>query len=119
METLIGILVLMVMAIGGSAALFLCVFQPIWGIIDVAVSQELSGAAKAVIILLTILLLGPIMTFFYGVFGTHSRIFKRATVAASLVLLFSGLAFISLAAVSSTARDTVEEVIPEELGPQI
>ena len=120
METLFGILALCVMAVGGLAAVFMCFFQPIWALIDVSISKEHSPAAKAAVILLTILLLGPVMTFFYGIVGTKTQLFKRATVTGALLLLFSGIALLSLAAVSSSARDTVDTVIPEELrGPQI
>ena len=120
METILGLLALCIMAVGGLAAVFMCFFQPIWGIVDVAVSKEHSGAAKTAVILLTVLLLGPVMTFFYGLVGTKTSVYRRATIAGALVLLFSGVALLSLAALSSSARETVDTVIPDELrGPQV
>ncbi len=81
---------LLILLTGGCCLFFLIFVQPIWGIVDVAISKEHSGGTKAVVILLTLLLLGPIMTFFYACIGTRSRILRGATLISFFVLVLSG-----------------------------
>ena len=88
---------MLILLVGGCCLFFLVFAQPIWGVVDVAVSKEHSGGTKAVVILLTLLLLGPIMTFFYGCFVTRSRILRNATVICFTMLLLSGAAMLGLA----------------------
>jgi|SRR5215471_15452643 len=97
MEPLLQLTMLLILLVGGVCVFFLMFIQPIWGIVDAAVSKELSGGAKAAIILLTILLLGPIMTFFYACFGTRSRVFRNATLICFVVTLLSGTALLGMA----------------------
>ena len=97
METLLGLIGLLFLAAGGMSLFFLICIQPIWSIVEVAVSKEHSGGTKAAVILLTLLLLGPIMTFFYACFGTHSRALRRATILAFVIGLISGTVVIGLA----------------------
>jgi hypothetical protein len=65
--------------------------------VDVAVCKKHSGGTKAAVILLTLLLLGPIMTFFYACFGTRSRIFRNTTLISFVILLLSGGLLIGMA----------------------
>jgi len=88
---------MLILFIGGCCLFFLVFVQPIWSIVDVAVSKEHSGGTKAVVILLTLLLLGPIMTFFYACFGTRSRVLRNTTLICFTVLLLSGGAVLGLA----------------------
>jgi hypothetical protein len=97
METIVGLLWILILLVGGCCLLFLLFVQPIWSIVDVAVSKEHSGGTKAAVILLTLLLLGPIMTFFYACFGTHSRALRSATLICFVVAILSGGALIGLA----------------------
>ena len=73
MEAIVGLGAFLAMMLAFGAGFFLFVVQPIWSIVDVATCERLSKGAKAVIIVLTLILLGPIMTIGYAVFGTHSR----------------------------------------------
>jgi hypothetical protein len=97
METILGLILMLILLIGGCCLFFLMFIQPIWGVVDVAVSKEHSGGAKAAVILLTLLVLGPIMTFFYACFSTRSRAFRNTTLICFTVLLLSGGAVIGLA----------------------
>lgn len=97
METILGLLLLLLLLVGGCCLFFLVFIQPIWGVVDVAVSKEHSGGTKAAVILLTLLLLGPIMTFFYACFGTRSRVLRRSTLSSFVVLLLAGGAALGLA----------------------
>ena len=97
METILGLILMLILLIGGCCLFFLMFIQPIWGVVDVAVSKEHSGGAKAAVILLTLLVLGPIMTFFYACFSTRSRVFRNTTLICFTVLLLSGGAVIGLA----------------------
>ena len=97
METILGLILLLILLIGGCCLFFLIFIQPIWGIVDVAVSKEHSGGIKAVVILLTLLLLGPIMTFIYACVGTRSRILRSCTLISFVVLLLSGGSALGLA----------------------
>jgi hypothetical protein len=105
METILGLTMLIVVLVGGLCAFFLVFVQPIWGIVDVDVSKEHSGGTKAAVILLTLLLLGPIMTFFYACFGTRSRVLRHATLVTFVVLLLSGGALLGLAIAVPMAKD--------------
>jgi len=58
METILGLILMLILLIGGCCLFFLMFIQPIWGVVDVAVSKEHSGGAKAAVILLTLLVLG-------------------------------------------------------------
>jgi len=104
METILGLIALLFLIAGGISLFFLLAIQPIWGIVDVAISKEHSGGTKAAVILLTLLLLGPIMTFFYACFSSPSRIFRRLTVAAFVILLISAGVVISLAIAAPAVR---------------
>jgi len=97
METILGLILLLLLLVGGGCLFFLVFIQPIWGVVDVAVSKEHSGGTKAAVILLTLLLLGPIMTFFYACFGTRSRVLRRSTLLSFVVLLLFGGAALGLA----------------------
>jgi hypothetical protein len=97
METILGIAMLLVLLVGGCCLFFLMFVQPIWGIVDVATSEEHSGGTKAAVILLTLLLLGPIMTFFYACIGTRSRVLRGATLITFVILALSGGSLLGLA----------------------
>src|SRR5262245_35665008 len=97
METILGIIMLPILLIGGCCLFFLIFVQPIWGIVDVAISKEHSRGTKAAVILLTLLLLGPIMTFFYGCIGTRSRVLRGTTLISFIVLVLSGGSLLGLA----------------------
>jgi len=104
METILGLIVLLFLIAGGISLFFLACIQPIWGIVDVAISKEHSGGTKAAVILLTLLLLGPIMTFFYACFSSPSRIFRRLTLTAFVIAVISGVVVIGLAIAAPTVR---------------
>jgi hypothetical protein len=113
MEAILGLVMMVILLIGGVCLFFLLFVQPIWGIVDVAVCNEHSGGTKAAVILLTLLLLGPIMTFFYACFGTRSRIFRNTTLISFVVLLLSGGALIGLA----IAVPMVKQKFPWSVAP--
>jgi hypothetical protein len=101
-------LVLLFLIAGGISLFFLLAVQPIWGIVDVAVSKEHSGGTNAAVILLTLLLLGPVMTFFYACFSSPSRIFRRLTVMAFVMVVSSALAVIGLAIAAPAVREKLK-----------
>jgi type IV secretory pathway VirB6-like protein len=113
METILGLLLLVLLLVGGCCLFFLVFIQPIWGVVDVAVSKEHSGGTKAAVILLTLLLLGPIMTFFYACFGTRSRVLRRSTLLSFVVVLLSGGAALGLA----IAVPMVKQKLPWRTAP--
>ena len=104
MEAFLVLLVVLFLIAGGISLFFLLAIQPIWGIVDVAISKEHSGGTKAAVILLTLLLLGPIMTFFYACFASPSRVFRRMTVTAFVIALISGAVVIGLAIAAPAVR---------------
>jgi hypothetical protein len=83
---------------------FLLAIQPIWGIVDVAVDKEHSGGTKALVIVLTLLVLGPIMTFFYACFGTRSKALRRTTLIAFSVVMIAGIGAIGIAVAVPAAK---------------
>ena len=97
METILGLILVLFLIVGGICLFFLLAVQPIWGIVDVAISKKHSSGTKIAVILLTLLLLGPIMTFFYACFGTQSRVFRRVTVTAFVIVVISAVVVIGLA----------------------
>lgn len=101
---MLGWVVVLFLIAGGISLFFLVAVQPIWGIVDVAISKEHSGGTKAVVILLTLLLLGPIMTFFYACFSSPSRIFRRLTVTTFVIVVISAVVVIGLAIAAPAVR---------------
>ena len=97
METILGLILMSILLIGGCCLFFLMFIQPIWGVVDVAVSKEHSGGTKAAVILLTLLVLGPIMTILYACFGTRSRALRSSTLICFVVALLSGGSVLGLA----------------------
>ena len=108
METILALIVVVFLVAGGISLFFLLAVQPIWGIVDVAISKEHSGGTKAAVILLTLLLLGPIMTFFYACFSSPSRIFRRLTVAAFVMVVISAGVAIGLAIAAPAVRQKLK-----------
>ena len=108
MEIILQLLVVLFLIAGGISLFFLLAIQPIWGIVDVAISKEHSGGTKAAVILLTLLLLGPIMTFFYACFSSPSRIFRRLTVATFVIVMISAAVVIGLAIAAPAVRDKLK-----------
>lgn len=90
MEMILGLLALAAFLIAGCCLFFLLFVQPIWGLVDVALSKEHSRGVKAAVILLTLLLLGPFATFFYTCISTRSRPLRIATFASLAALLVTG-----------------------------
>jgi hypothetical protein len=105
METILGLLLLLIVLTGGACVFFLVFVQPISGIVDVAVSKEHSGGTKAAVILLTLLLLGPIMTLFYACLGTRSRVLRNLTLVSFVVLVISVGSLIGLAVAVPMVKD--------------
>ena len=105
MLAILQVLFLLFVIVGGISLFFLLAIQPIWGIVDVAISKEHSGGTKAAVILLTLLLLGPIMTFFYACFSSPSRIFRRLTVGAFVIFVISAVALIGMAVTAPAVRE--------------
>jgi hypothetical protein len=97
METVAAIFFVILVLVCALCAFFLLVVQPIWGIVDVAVSNEHSGATKAIVIILTLLLLGPLMTFIYACFITRSSVLRRFTLIAFGLLIAMGVLAIGVA----------------------
>jgi len=108
MEAILGLILIITLLVGRLCAFFLAFVQPIWRIVDVAVSKVHSGGTKAAVILLSLLLLGPIMTFFYACFGTRSRILRNSTLVSFVVLVVSVGAMMVLA----VALPMVKEKLP-------
>jgi hypothetical protein len=113
MEAIVGLLFFLLLAAGGLSFLFLAFVQPIWGIIDVSVSEEQSSGVKALVILLTLLCLGPIATFFYALFGSTSTIFKKATLVCFLILLFAGCGLIGGSVLFPALEERLEGLYSE------
>jgi len=97
MDIIAALALLVLLVLGALCVFFLVCIQPIWGIVDVAASKEQSGGVKAVVIILTLVLLGPLMTIGYAFFGTRSTGFRMTTVVTLTVLLSSGLYAVGLA----------------------
>jgi hypothetical protein len=116
MDILSGLLVFILGTLCFLAAVFLALGQLIWGIIDVAVSPRHSGGTKASVILLTCLLLGPIMTFFYACFGTHTTALKRTTIGSFIVLVISGGGLAVLASVHNATHDRLTRLVDHRTG---
>ena len=97
MASVLALFVFFAMMLAFCTGFFLFAVQPVWTIVDVAVSPRRSSGAKVAIILLTLLALGPLLTFFYALFGTHSRGLRTSTIvgasafAVSLVLAHEGI----------------------------
>ena len=108
METILQLLMVLFLIAGGVSLFFLLAIQPIWGIVDVAISKEHWGGTKAAVILLTLLLLGPIMTFFYACFSSPSRIFRRLTVMAFVMAVISAVVVIGLAIAAPAVREKLK-----------
>jgi uncharacterized BrkB/YihY/UPF0761 family membrane protein len=85
MEAISGLLAFFAMMLAFCAGVFLFVVQPVWSIVDVACSKRLSTGAKTALIVLTLVLLGPILTFFYALLGTGSRGLRRTTVVGAVL----------------------------------
>ena len=84
------------MLLAFCAGFVLLVIQPIWAIVDIAASPW-STAVKATLIVLTLVLLGPLLTFFYAVFATKSPGLRHTTLAVT------GLFVLSIGAVFTAA----------------
>ncbi len=96
MEIIVPLLFAALVLVGVVCTCFLVTAQPIWGMIDVAVSEKHSGVTKALVILFTLVLLGPIMTFLYACFGTHSKALRGTTLTAFALLMISGASALGL-----------------------
>lgn len=94
----------------GLCVLFLALIQPIWGLVDVATSEDHSNGAKAAVIILTLILLGPLMTIGYAIFGTHSKALRRMTLFIVTLLLISALSVIGLAMTSPDSRAALDKL---------
>ena len=97
METGTAMVFLALLLTGGLCIVFLAVAQPIWGIIDVAVSKQHSGGTKAFVVVLTLVLLGPVMTILYACFGRCSSALRKSTLIALAALFGVGASGIALA----------------------
>jgi hypothetical protein len=98
MEPLIQIVAFLLTLVAFASGALLVTVQPLWGIIDAAMSPKLSSGAKVAIILLTLLLLGPLMTIGYAL--TQPGLYRKATVTTVVVCLGSVIAIMALAAIS-------------------
>ena len=85
---------------------FLLFVQPIWTIVDVACCKKLSGGAKATLIVLTLVLLGPLLTFFYALFGTQSRGLRKTTIAGAAVFAVAVGVFVGMAGLGAAFAPT-------------
>ena len=80
------------------AAFFMLCVQPIWSICDIACSPRIPTGGKVTLIILTLVLLGPLLTFFYALFGSRSRGLRKSTLVGAacgvvaLAVLFTGAA---------------------------
>jgi len=108
MQSILGLLLLLFVITGGLGLVFLLAIQPIWAIVDVAVSKQHSGGTKAAVILLTLLVLGPIMTFFYACFSSASTVLRRATWGAFITVLISAGVIVVLAVTAPAVRQKLK-----------
>lgn len=106
MESVAAVLGLFFMLAAFVAAFFLLVVQPIWSIVRMAVSPRLSSGAKAALIVLTLVLLGPLLTFFYALFGTESKALRASTIVGALVFVVAAGGVLGMAAIADTAAPT-------------
>ena len=114
MEVVAAITAIFFMLSGLSAGVFMVCFQPLWAIIDVAVSKEHSGGTKAAVILLSLLLLGPLMTFLYACFGTHSKVLKRVSIVGAFVVAISAFGLLTISVVYPDARSNLSRLLDKE-----
>ncbi len=96
METILGPILMLCVFVGGCSLFFLFIVQPIWSVIEVALSKEHSGGVKATLIVLA-LLLGPLLTFFYACIGSRSAFLKRSTLLSFGALLLTVGSMLGLA----------------------
>lgn len=115
MEAVLAILGVILLVLVGIALVFSFVFQPLWGIIDVVTSKEHSSGKKATVILLTVLLLGPIMTFFYACFGSKSAVLKKTSIMSALTMLVGSLLLLGLSQVTPSIKNHVSGFIAKQV----
>ncbi len=117
-------------AVAALSAFFLFSVQPLWAIIDIAVSEKLSQGAKITLLLLILvgapvcifsvvgILLIPfiaLIPFFYGFFFTTSSVFRKAT-RFSFVFLAAALIGIGSSALLSVGiREKIQQFRSLEL----
>jgi len=75
--------------------------------VDVVLSKEHSGGTKAAVMLLTLCVLGPLMTIGYACIGTRSRALKKTTLLCLTLFLLSGMIMLAMAIAVPTLRETV------------
>lgn len=105
MEIVGGLFLLLSMLIIFFTGLFLFAVQPIWSMVDIAESRRLTGGVKAVLIVLTIVLLWSLLTFFYALFGSESRALRQWTKVNGAIFAVGLAAFIGLSAVGAAIGD--------------
>ena len=124
MEVILVGLSLISLLIGVLSSIFLFMAQPIWAIVDIAVSEKLSQGAKTTLLLLILIgvpvcifsvvgiILIPLIAlipFFYGCFFTASSAFRKAT---RISFVFFAGALIGIM-VSAFLSSKVRENIPQ------
>jgi hypothetical protein len=107
METIVPILLTVLGVTVFLSVCFLVCIQPIWGLIDVAESKEHSRGVKATVIVLTLFLLGPLMTIGYAIFGAHSKQLRRTTLGLLGLLLVSLGSLVGLALTVPAMQSTI------------
>lgn len=102
METLVGVIVVLGLILAVTLGLFLCVVHPIWGMIDCAVSRELTPGAKAawIFIMIVAWAFGSILYAFISA----SYLLKSVTRLTLLILATAVLLIVVLATAFPAVR---------------
>lgn len=123
METVLVVFAFFFFVIVALSSVFLTGIQPLWAIIDIAVSEKISKGAK--IILLVIILAGipiciisvfgiifipliALIPFFYGCFFTASSALRKATRISFVFLVCALIGIATTAFLSSKVRERIE-----------
>ena len=119
------------LVIAALSVFFLFTVQPLWTIIDIAVSEKLSQGAKITLLLLILvgvpvcifsvvgIVLIPfiaLIPFFYGCFFTASSAFRKATRFSFVFLAAALIGIGSSALLSAGIREKIQQVRSLELG---
>jgi hypothetical protein len=124
LEGVLVILCFVFFFIGAPSSVFLVWIQPLWALIDIAVSDKLSKGAKTVLLILILagvplciisgfgivfvpfILLIPL---FYGFFVTASSVLRKATRISFLFLVCALIGIATTAALSSQVRANIQQ----------
>jgi hypothetical protein len=123
MEAVLVVFAIFFFVIAGLSSVFLTLIQPLWAIIDIAVSEKISQGAK--IFLLIVILAGipiciitvfgiifipfiALIPFIYGFFFTASTALRKMTRISFVFLVCASIGIAATAFLSSKVRENIE-----------